>query len=702
MDKERFVLEIERVKEIVASPEVASEFQTYFRKTGEFLLLLKREGDFVKASSETEVSLSEWEAHNLALYEDVLPEAYGESFANPAYAVSLFGEDIGRFLSTLSFEMRSAIPFVYDSAEASEERFMQRVELFLEVYGAFAAACRDKEQVRDHYLKKILYRYLYDCMMDETLYEVERGLAGERDAANLVLTEGDTSDLRTVYRYGEYVGRNEKKTAAFLGSLPEEEINKLAETLTEGYRRGFEITGKDITKKERASLFYHVGFERIMVKVAAGLEAIGMESFVVRGIPTLFRMFSGEVSGLEGGAYNLQYLYDHKEDLALVLDDELVQRRLNALESSYDRLGEQTVLYGGPVALETFGESPFSPMPKKEAVRYAAGQQKKIGTYKTKASILFNKAVIGEEKSFTVIAFPLPEISETQYEEIFREVVKINTLDSESHSKVQQYLVDAMDEGEMVHVFGKNGNETDLKVSIYKVRDKAKESAFENCVADVNIPAGEVFTSPVLEGTEGLLHVTYVYLEGLLFKDLKLRFQNGRVCAYSCENFGNEEEGKAYIEKNILYHQENLPMGEFAIGTNTLAYVMARKYGIEDRLPILIAEKTGPHFAVGDTCYAHEEDNKAYNPDGKEIVAKENSCSAARKTNPEKAYFGCHLDITIPFDELGGIDVVTKEGERIPILHDGRFVLPGTESLNAPLIAFEEEMQKRDKAVDLV
>ena len=52
--------------------------------------------------------------------------------------------------------------------------------------------------------------------------------------------------------------------------------------------------------------------------------------------------------------------------------------------------------------------------------------------------------------------------------------------------------------------------------------------------------------------------------------------------------------------------------------------------------------------------------------------------------------------------KLGGIDVVTKEGERIPILHDGRFVLPGTESLNAPLIAFEEEMQKRDKAVDLV
>ena len=49
-------------------------------------------------------------------------------------------------------------------------------------------------------------------------------------------------------------------------------------------------------------------------------------------------------------------------------------------------------------------------------------------------------------------------------------------------------------------------------------------------------------------------------------------------------------------------------MGEFAIGTNTTAYVFAAKYGIGDKLPILIAEKMGPHFAVGDTCYSHEED----------------------------------------------------------------------------------------------
>ena len=39
----------------------------------------------------------------------------------------------------------------------------------------------------------------------------------------------------------------------------------------------------------------------------------------------------------------------------------------------------------------------------------------------------------------------------------------------------------------------------------------------------------------------------------------------------------------------------------------------------------------------------------------------------------------------VPYEELKSITVVTKEGEEIPILLDGRFVLPGTEILNEPL-----------------
>ena len=83
-------------------------------------------------------------------------------------------------------------------------------------------------------------------------------------------------------------------------------------------------------------------------------------------------------------------------------------------------------------------------------------------------------------------------------------------------------------------------------------------------------------------------------------------------------------------------NHETLPMGEFAIGTNTTAYRMARDFDIADKLPILIAEKTGPHFAVGDTCYSHEEDMVTYNPDGKQIVARENDFSKLRSEDMSK------------------------------------------------------------------
>ena len=133
-------------------------------------------------------------------------------------------------------------------------------------------------------------------------------------------------------------------------------------------------------------------------------------------------------------------------------------------------------------------------------------------------------------------------------------------------------------------------------------------------------------------------------------------------------------------------------MGEFAIGTNTRAYVCGKKYGIENLLPILIAEKTGPHFAVGDTCYSFDEDNPVYNPDGKEIIARDNSVSLLRKTDPAQAYFGCHTDITIPYEELGSITVLSRDGENVTLIENGRFVLPGTEKLNEPLDRWAEEL----------
>lgn len=87
-------------------------------------------------------------------------------------------------------------------------------------------------------------------------------------------------------------------------------------------------------------------------------------------------------------------------------------------------------------------------------------------------------------------SFPGPgflEIGE-QYHEIFDETIKINTLDYKLYQKVQQTMIDTLDKGEYVKVTGSGENQTDLKVMLHPLADPAKETIFENCVAEVNIP----------------------------------------------------------------------------------------------------------------------------------------------------------------------------------------------------------------------
>ncbi len=179
---------------------------------------------------------------------------------------------------------------------------------------------------------------------------------------------------------------------------------------------------------------------------------------------------------------------------------------------------------------------------------------------------------------------------------------------------------------------GRGDNHTDIRVQIcIRWRILQKKPSFENCVADVNIPVGEVFTSPVLEGTNGVLHVTQVYLGELCYKDLEVVFTDGKITAYDCANFETEAENKNTFRTMSFITIRPCRWASLAIGTNTTAYRMARDYDIADKLPILIAEKTGPHFAVGDTCYSHAEDVPMYNPDGKEVVARDNSVSLLRQ-----------------------------------------------------------------------
>lgn len=678
---ERYGLALARIEEIPDESICGETYRDYFMQTAKFVLLMDRTFKLVESGALRQMGMEELREHNRTLYEDILPPHYGESYANPDYAANRLGESIGKCLSFLYAELRGMIPAAYEQNLTS---MTIRAELLLEVYQLFVCAAGEQREPDAEELRQILYWYVSDYYEAEFEEKSMVLLDADRDFARRIIMESDLSDLRYLYWFGEYITDNELKTAAHLNEMPPDKIKLMADTYTEGYRIGFEVTNKDISIKETVAIRYFLGFEQVIRQAVKNFDRIGLQSTFCRAGANIFQGRSVNKNGYCGANPNKQYDYDHREDMALFLDGALAERRTEAVRNVFERHKELAALYGGPAVVESFGEEPFVPENKETACRLSEKQQKLAVSNAGKIADIQNEYIKGEEHSFTIIAFPVPEIGE-RYEEIFDDVVRINTLDYMLYRDIQQTIIDVLDKGSTVLVKGTNGNETDMKVQLHRLEKPETQTNFENCVADVNIPVGEVFTSPRLTGTEGLLHVPRVFLNGLEYRDLRLRFQDGFVTDYGCGNFAGEEDNRKYIRENVFHHHERLPLGEFAIGTNTTAFSAARKYGIEDKLPILIAEKTGPHFALGDTCYSHEEEVKSYNPDGKEIVAKENEVSVLRDTDVSKAYFQCHTDITIPYDELGELSVLTVSGEKYVIIQDGQFVLPGCEELNRAL-----------------
>ena len=679
--EERFELAAERVKQVSREHETAEPFRSFFAETADYVAVMIEEYRWIAGGGLQRADLQELERHNEICHIDLLGRNYETSWANPAWAVKQLGEKFGQLLCAVSAELHSLTAFVY---EQDLEALTIRIELFLEIYCAFVDAAQEKAEPDYEQIREIFYWFASDYAELTAEHAVAGSVDWEKDFAKKIVMESDLSDIRYLFYYGEYIADDQWKLAEYLNGLPEEKIQKIADTYTEGYKKGFELAKKNIKCKKSVNIRYPLGFERVVRAAVENFAKMGLEPVIFRAPASFLEGRRVYKSGYFGAPVNRQFDYDHENDKALYFDKKYVTRMLECRKAAWEEYKDKAALHAGPAVIESFGEQPFEPENRAERLELSKEQQKLSVEYQSQAGAMTNEYIDPEERSFTIIAFPVPQIGE-DFEAIFDKILEINTLDYKTYETIQQRIIDALDEAEWVRIKGRNGNRTDMKVMLHPLSDPAKETNFENCVADVNIPVGEVFTSPQLAGTEGVLHVTQVYLNGMQYNDLELHFEEGRISSYDCRNFPTEEENRKLLQDNVLFHHDTLPLGEFAIGTNTTAYMAARRFDINDKLPILIAEKTGPHFAVGDTCYSHEEDRMTYNPDGKAIIARENEVSALRHTDLSKAYLNCHTDITIPYDELGEVSAVHADGSVTEIIRDGFFVLKGTEELNVPL-----------------
>ena len=676
--KERLSLCHERIEEIALGSNVVEPYQEYFSNTATFIQQLFSLSAAVADGTYRAQILSDLQSINQNIYADVLSENYHQSYANPEYANEKLGSKYGPLLCFLYTQIRGMIVFAFEQRQWD---FTIMCELFIQVYLEFTDELPKVASIRE-----IICGDIYDYCDQIMAYRVKEMIDPTLTFATDIIMEANLCNQEYLYWFGEYISENELAVSRFLNTFSEAEIEAMARTYTQGYKMGFENNGIDLSKKSTVNIRYNLGFERIVRAAIRQFAADGLQPVIYRSATHTINKRQHLRIGYSGAIPNKQFDYDHRGDAAIYLNDEFISQKLRALQNGFEEYKQLANEHAGPAVMEVFGEKAFEPINKAAAYSLSEQQQKLQVHYDNNASQIINRYIIGEERSFTIIAYPIPEIGD-KFPEIFSETVRINTLDYTLYQTIQQNIIDILDQGQSVHIKGAGDNQTDLQVQLFKLDNPSTQTIFENCVADVNIPVGEVFTSPVLKGTNGVLHVGRVYLNELAYENLKLTFEDGMITSYNCDNFDDEKENQAFIRENVLHHHETLPMGEFAIGTNTTAYVMAQKYQIADKLPILIAEKMGPHFAVGDTCYSWSEDTSVYNRDGKEIIARDNEVSIKRKSDIKNAYYGCHTDITIPYDELESIYVIKANGENIAIIENGRFVLAGTEELNKP---FEE------------
>ncbi|MBN2545903.1 MAG: aminopeptidase [Spirochaetes bacterium] len=598
--------------------------------------------------------------NNNEFYNEIYNFNYNSSYANPEHSSFIFDETTGPLFSYFFSK------FLFINPDIAKHKLFKLFELnkiFIEAYDYI------KNNRFDYYeIKNIMIKV--DSKKDKTkdfFFDfVEQYNENYRFYTDII-EFSLLNDLRYLFKYGTYISDIEIKTAKFLLNYPINKLKNIASSVFNAYIEGFKRNNIKTDKRKTVNFMLNIGQENIYKYL---FEIFYKNNFQIT------------VKDINTSVINHQYFYDHKFDSTLFLDEQYLTNSVNGFKNALVLNEEILKNISGIIYFEKFGEEPYNPINKKSNLRLNNDQVKIHAKIKSEMIRLFNQYVPRNETSYCIVAFPTPEIGK-HFKDIFEETYLINTLDNDKYQKINQVIIDALDKASIIHIKGNNNNETDIIISLNELNNPEKESNFVNSIAGVNIPLGEVFTSPKLFGTNGILHVKNSYLDDYNYIDLKLIFKDGYIEEYSCNNYENIDDNIKYIKDNLLFPHDTLPLGEFAIGTNTLAYKMCKQYNIINKLPVLIIEKMGPHFAIGDTCFKQKEDYKMYNLiNNKEIVAKDNEKSILRKTDIANAYTDVHIDITLPYNEIDFIKAITKENREIIIIKDGKFVLEGTQELN--------------------
>jgi aminopeptidase len=168
--------------------------------------------------------------------------------------------------------------------------------------------------------------------------------------------------------------------------------------------------------------------------------------------------------------------------------------------------------------------------------------------------------------------------SETDLETITDMFFNASLLDWKTESENWHRMADEFEQGKEVRIVGK---ETDLTFSV---------TGRKWVVGDgkINIPDGEIFTSPVNQTLNGHIYFEFPgVLSGRLIPAIRLVWENGRLIEASSST------NETYLKNIIATDEGSSLLGEFAFGTNPHINRFCKD--------ILIDEKIGGtiHIALG-------------------------------------------------------------------------------------------------------
>lgn len=218
--------------------------------------------------------------------------------------------------------------------------------------------------------------------------------------------------------------------------------------------------------------------------------------------------------------------------------------------------------------------------PKRLAKRQASPKAIEIFT-------IFKERMAKKELRWVVVPFPSNAVAQEADMDLFSYtefVEKALYLDKEDpiqewknlHEE-QEKIVELLNQKETFQILGED---TDLILS-------TKGRNWVNCSGQVNLPDGEVFTSPIEDSVNGHIRFTYpgIYA-GREIENIFLEFKNGVVINATAD------KGQELLDELLKIENASI-MGEFAIGTN---------YGIKQFTKnMLFDEKIGGtiHCALG-------------------------------------------------------------------------------------------------------